>query len=163
MSKTIKLYGFASAVTVDEVTQFLENYTGEGTVETAKVSHKEGSRSFAKVQFKNLEDVERILSWTTSQALWHNESYLKAWPLKHDIITQKPKFELHSIDDLMLHFGSPASKGKFIVLWNQSHVSFKYGQKLDKLYFFLSYNSVDYKLELYNDNVWQMVFVTAQS
>ncbi|PPS17584.1 hypothetical protein GOBAR_AA03001 [Gossypium barbadense] len=157
MSKTIKLYGFASAVTVDEVTQFLENYTGEGTVETAKVSHKEGSRSFAKVQFKNLEDVERILSWTTSQALWHNESYLKAWPLKHDIITQKPKFELHSIDDLMLHFGSPASKGKFIVLWNQSHVSFKYGQKLDKLYFFLSYNSVDYKLELYNDNVWQMV------
>ncbi|KAL1151322.1 hypothetical protein V6Z11_A09G034000 [Gossypium hirsutum] len=157
MSKTIKLYGFASAVTVDEVTQFLENYTGEGTVETAKVSHKEGSRSFAKVQFKNLEDVERILSWTTSQALWHNESYLKAWPLKHDIIIQKPKFELHSIDDLMLHFGSPASKGKFIVLWNQSHVSFKYGQKLDKLYFFLSYNSVDYKLELYNDNVWQMV------
>lgn len=49
MSKTIKLHGFASAVTIDEVKQFLETYTGEGTVETVKVSHKEGSRSFAKV------------------------------------------------------------------------------------------------------------------
>ncbi|KAB2036355.1 hypothetical protein ES319_D04G219500v1 [Gossypium barbadense] len=157
MSKTIKLSGFASAITVDEVKQFLESYTGEGTVETVKVSHEEGSRSFAKVQFKNLEDVESILSWTSSQALLHNNSYLKAWSLKHDIISQKPKFDLHSIDDLVLHFGSQASKDKFTVLWNQSRVSFKYGKKLDKLYFFLSYNSVDYKLELYNDNIWQMV------
>ncbi|TYH78510.1 hypothetical protein ES332_D04G232300v1 [Gossypium tomentosum] len=157
MSKTIKLHGFASAITVDEVKQFLESYTGEGSVETVKVSHKEGSRSFAKVQFKNLEDVESILSWTSSQSLWHNDSYLRAWPLKHDIIPQKPKFDLHSIDDLVLHFGCPASKDKFTVLWNQSRVSFKYGQKLDKLYFFLSYNSLDYKLELYNENVLQMV------
>ncbi|PPD73110.1 hypothetical protein GOBAR_DD29982 [Gossypium barbadense] len=157
MSKTIKLHGFASAITVDEVKQFLESYTGEGTVETVKVSHKEGSRSFAKVQFKNLEDVESILSWTSSQSLWHNDSYLRAWPLKHDIIPQKPKFDLHIIDDLVLHFGNPASKDKFTVLWNQSRVSFKYGLKLDKLYFFLSYNSVDYKLELYNENVLQMV------
>ncbi|KAL1106721.1 hypothetical protein V6Z11_D04G224400 [Gossypium hirsutum] len=112
MSKTIKLHGFASAITVDEVKQFLESYTGEGTVETVKVSHKEGSRSFAKVP---------------------------------------------NIDDLVLHFGNPASKDKFTVLWNQSRVSFKYGLKLDKLYFFLSYNSVDYKLELYNENVLQMV------
>ncbi|GMJ03735.1 RNA-dependent RNA polymerase 1 [Hibiscus trionum] len=158
MGKTIKLFGFASAVTMEEVKQFLENYTGEGSVQAVKVGQREGGRAHAKVQFKNDEDVDRILSWTASRALWHNDSYLKAWAMKHDIIPQpKPRFDLVSIDDLMLHFGCPVSKDKFSVLWNQAHVSFKYGPKMDKLYFFLSYNSVDYKLELFNDNVWQIV------
>ncbi|KAE8654455.1 RNA-dependent RNA polymerase 1 [Hibiscus syriacus] len=158
MGKTIKLFGFGSTVTVEEVKHFLENYTGEGSVETVKVGQREGGRAHAKVQLKNEDDVERILSWTASQALWHNDSYLRAWPMKHNIIPQpKPKFDLVSIDDLMLHFGYPVSRDKFSVLWNQPNVSFKYGPKLDKLYFFMSYNSVDYKLELFNDNVWRIV------
>ncbi|KAL4351449.1 hypothetical protein GQ457_06G000350 [Hibiscus cannabinus] len=158
MGKTIKLFGFVSPVTVEEVKQILEEYTGEGTVQAVKVGQREGPRAQARVQFKNDEDVERVLSWTASRALWHKNSYLRAWHMKHDIIPQpKPRFELVSIDDLMLHFGCPVSKDKFSVLWNQAHVSFKYGHKMDKLYFFLSYNSVDYKLELLNDNVWQIV------
>ncbi|KAK8491573.1 hypothetical protein V6N11_063064 [Hibiscus sabdariffa] len=126
MGKTIKLFGFVSPVTVEEVKQFLEDYTGEGTVQAVKVGQREGPRAQARVQFKNDEDVERVLSWTASRALWHKDSYLRAWPMKHDIIPQpKPRFELVSIDDLMLHFGCPVSKDKFSVLWNQAHVSFK--------------------------------------
>ncbi|KAE8654453.1 RNA-dependent RNA polymerase 1 [Hibiscus syriacus] len=158
MGKTIKLFGFGSAVTVEEVKHFVENYTGEGSVAAVKVGQREGGRAHAKVQLKNEDDVDRILSWTASRALWHNDSYLRAWPMKLDIIPQpKPKFDLVSIDDLMLHFGYPVSGGKFSILWNQPHVSFKYGPKMDKLYFFLSYNSMDYKLELFNDNVWRIV------
>ena len=160
MGKTISLFGFTSAVTVEEVTEFLEEYTGKGTVEAVRVekSKKEGSRASIKVQFKNIEDVERILFWTANQALWYNNSYLKARTLQRDIIPQpKPQLNLHSLDNLMLHFGCQVSKEKFSVLWKQAQVSFKFSQKLDKLYFFLSYNSTDYKLELFNDNVWQIV------
>ncbi|XVE74531.1 hypothetical protein DITRI_Ditri12bG0024300 [Diplodiscus trichospermus] len=160
MGKTIKLYGFASVVSVKEVTEFLEDYTGKGSVEAVRVgqSKKEGSRAHANVQFRNIEDVERILFWTANKALWHNNSYLIASTLKHDIIPQpKPEFYLHIIDDLMFNFGYQVSKDKFSVLWKQDHVSFKFGQKLDKFYFFLNYNSTDYKLELFSDNVWQIV------
>ncbi|XP_022726288.1 probable RNA-dependent RNA polymerase 1 [Durio zibethinus] len=158
MGRTINLHGFASAVTEAEVTEFLEEYTGKGTVEAVSVgqSKKEGSRAQARVQFKAVEDVVRILHWAANQALWYNGSYLKAWQLHRNIIPQ-PKPQLHSIDDLMLHFGFQVSKEKFSVLWKQAYVSFKFGQKLDKLYFFLSYNSMNYKLELFNDNVWQIV------
>ncbi|XVE74532.1 hypothetical protein DITRI_Ditri12bG0024400 [Diplodiscus trichospermus] len=160
MGKTIKLYGFASAVSVNEVTEFLEEYTGKGSVEAVRVGQpkKDGSRAHARVQFKNIEDVERILFWTDSRALWHNNSYLKASTMKHDIIPQpKPQFYLQSIDDLMLNFGCQVTKDKFSVLWKQDHVSFKFGQNLDKFYFFLNYDSIDYKLELFNDNVWKIV------
>ncbi|XVE91797.1 hypothetical protein REPUB_Repub01dG0042500 [Reevesia pubescens] len=162
MGQTIELYGFASALTVEEVTEFLEQYTGKGSVEAVKVgrSKKEGGRAHAKVQFKTTQDVERILFWTANQDLWYGDSYLKAKILKRDIIPQpkpKPEFSLHSIDNLMLHFGCQVSRHKFSVLWKQAGVSFKFGQKLDKLFFFLTYNSIDYKLELFNDNIWQIV------
>ncbi|XVF85601.1 hypothetical protein PTKIN_Ptkin17bG0130100 [Pterospermum kingtungense] len=159
MGKTIKLYGFASAVSEKEVAEFLEEYTGKGSIEAVKVgkSKKEGSRADAKVQFETAEDAERVLFWTANQDLWYNDSYLKAWMLDRDIIPSPKQFILHSIDNLMLNFGFQASKQKFSVLWKQDDVSFKFGQKLDKLYFFLSYNSTEYKLELFNDNVWQVV------
>ncbi|XVE74535.1 hypothetical protein DITRI_Ditri12bG0024800 [Diplodiscus trichospermus] len=160
MSKTIRLYGFASTVSVKEVTEFLEDYTGKGSVEAVRVgkSKKEGSKAHAKVQFRNIEDVERIMFWTANKALWHNNSYLTASTLKQDIIPQpKPQFYLHSIDDLRLNFGCQVSKEKFSVLWKQDHVSFKFDQQLDKFYFFLNYNSTNYKLELFSDNVSQIV------
>ncbi|XP_022775725.1 probable RNA-dependent RNA polymerase 1 [Durio zibethinus] len=159
MSKTIKLHGFASAVSVEEVTGFLEEYTGKGSVAAVRVgiSSREGARAHARVQFKTNEDAERILFWTANQDLWHNDSYLRAWALPRDIIPQPKLFSLQSIDDLMLHFGCQVSERKFSVLWKQAHVSFKFGSQLDKLYFFLSYNSMDYKLELVNDNVCQIV------
>ncbi|OMO72380.1 RNA-dependent RNA polymerase, eukaryotic-type [Corchorus olitorius] len=161
MGKTIKLFGFASAVSQEEVIEFLEEYTGKGTIEAVEVgqSKREGSRAHAKVQFKTEEDAKRILSWTADQALWHKSSYLKAWTLNHDIIPQ-PKsqsFNLQSIDNLMLHIGCQVSREKFYVLWKHGDVSMKFGLKLDRLYFFLTYNSVDYKLELFDDNVWQIM------
>lgn len=159
MGKTIKVFGFASAVSAEEVKEFLEEYTGEGSVEVVRPgqSKKDGSRAHAKVQFKTVEDAERVLFWTDNQALWHRDSYLKAWSLDRDIIPSPKQFILHSIDNLMLNFGFQVSRQKFSVLWKHDDVSFKFGQKLDRLYFFLSYNSVEYKLELFSDNVWQVV------
>ncbi|XP_007045555.2 PREDICTED: probable RNA-dependent RNA polymerase 1 [Theobroma cacao] len=160
MGKTIKLFGFATGVSQREVTEFLEEYIGKGAIEAVKVgqSRKEGSRAHAKVQFKTNEDADMVLAWTADQALWHNDSYLKAWTQKHNIIpTPKPQFHLNSIDNLTLHFGCQVSRQKFSVLWKKDEVSFKYGSKLDRLYFLLSYNSTDYKLELFDDSVWQIV------
>ncbi|XP_022775726.1 probable RNA-dependent RNA polymerase 1 [Durio zibethinus] len=155
MGKTIELHGFASAVSVEEVTEFLEEYTGKGSVAAVRVgkSRRKGAKARAIVQFKTNEDAERILFWTANEDLWHNDSYLRAWALKRDIILEP----ISSIDDLMLHFGCQVSEQKFSVLWKHDHVSFKFGSQLDKLYFFLSYNSMDYKLELVSDNIWQIV------
>ncbi|KAA8529775.1 hypothetical protein F0562_034125 [Nyssa sinensis] len=48
------------------------------------------------------------------------------------------------------------SKEKFSVLWRRTNVSVKFGFGLRKMYFFPSYLSVGYKLQLSYENIWQI-------
>ncbi|XP_052205932.1 probable RNA-dependent RNA polymerase 1 [Diospyros lotus] len=156
MGKTIKVYGFPAHVTAEPIKDFLERYTGKGTVHALEVNKPKngGPRLCAKVQFSTVRSAEYIIS-LANQRLWYGTSYLKACTLDLDIV-QKPKVFLYGMESVILHFGSQISRGTFSVQMKNANTSVKFGFGLRKLHFFLSYLSVEYKLELSYENILQI-------
>ncbi|XP_034691829.1 probable RNA-dependent RNA polymerase 1 [Vitis riparia] len=155
MGKTIQVYGVPSNVSANEIKEFLEKYTGEGTIEALEIKQpKSGvSMTHAKVQFTSLILAKLIIS--LAKQLWYGGNYLKAREMDLDIIP-KPRTFLHSMDRITLHFGYQMSDERFSVLWKAINVSVKFGFGLRKFYFFLSHGSEEYKLELSYENIWQI-------
>ena len=154
MGKTIRLYGFSSLENPKAVKIFLEQHTGEGTVCGVELGqHKTDSRAHAKVQFTDTESAQTILN-LADQRLWYNEdSYLKG-ECCLDLLPDTRNF-LSSIESITLHFGCQISMEKFSVFWKTENVTVKFGIGVRKLYFFFSYLSVEYKLDLSYESIWQ--------
>ncbi|EXB32317.1 RNA-dependent RNA polymerase 1 [Morus notabilis] len=157
MAKTIQLYGFSCVEDQEEVKRHLELYTGEGTVCSVEFAQcKSGSRAHAKVEFVDSESAEILKSLADDdRRFWYGDSYLKARDWSTEVV-RKPEVFLCSMDDVTLHFGCQVLKEKFSVLWERENVCVKFGEGQRKLYFFLSYGSVDYKLEISYENIWQI-------
>lgn len=156
MGKTVNLSGFPSSASAEAVKDFLEQYTGEGTVFAIKVRQfKSGvRRSNAIVQFTTNRGAEYIIS-LASQRLYYGRSYIKAREMEADIVP-KPRSMLHSLKNITLHFGCQVSKERFSVLWKGVNVSVDFGIGLRKLHFYLQHQHVEYKLQLSYENVWQI-------
>jgi RNA-dependent RNA polymerase len=155
MGKTIQLSGFPSSVTAAEVKAYLEQRTGAGTVYAIKVRNTTGGpRAYAIIQFTTTSEAEYIIS-LANQRLYYGRSYLKARQMEHDIVP-RPRTFLHNIENITLHFGCQISDEKFLILWKAENVSVKFGSGMRKLHFSLSHNYVDYRLELFYENVWQI-------
>uniref|UniRef100_A0A7N2L809 RNA-dependent RNA polymerase n=1 Tax=Quercus lobata TaxID=97700 RepID=A0A7N2L809_QUELO len=75
--------------------------------------------------------------------------------MERDIVP-KPRTFLHSMENIKLHLGCQISNEKFVILWNAVNVSVNFGIGLRKLQFFLSHNYVEYRLDLYYENIWQI-------
>ena len=153
MGKTIQLNGCHSVVTVMAVKEFVEQYTGEGTVYAIKIRQCGGvlPGACAIIQFNTSRCAELIISL----GLWYGTSYLKAREMERDIVP-KPRTFLHSMENIKLHLGYQISNKKFVSLWKAVNVSVKFGAGLQKLQFFLSHNYVEYKLDLSYENIWQI-------
>ncbi|XP_030957423.1 RNA-dependent RNA polymerase 1-like [Quercus lobata] len=153
MGKTIQLNGFPSNVTVATVKRFVEQHTGEGTVYAIKIRQSRGVRpaAYAIIQFTTTRCAELIISL----GLWYGTSYLRAREMERDIVP-KPRTFLHSMENIKLHLGCQISNEKFVILWNAVNVSVNFGIGLRKLQFFLSHNYVEYRLDLYYENIWQI-------
>jgi RNA-dependent RNA polymerase len=155
MGKTIQLYGFPSSVTAAQVKTFLEQRTGAGTVYAIKVRNTNGGpRAYAIIQFTTTGEAEYIIS-LANQCLWYGRSYLKARQMDHDIVP-RPRTFLHQIRNITMHFGCQISKDKFLMLWRAVNVSVDFGSGMRKLHFSLSYDYVDYRLELSYENILQI-------
>ncbi|KAJ4846078.1 hypothetical protein Tsubulata_027402 [Turnera subulata] len=151
MSKAISLC-FDSVEPPETIKDFLEHYTGEGTVLYVAEVEYEGSRTWAKVVFRDTETAEMVKSMADEGFLdW--DSYLKA----RDIGAGRRRHMVHFIDNIILHFGCQVSKEKFSVLWKRKNVLVKFGLGLRKFYLFLSYHLTRYRLELSYENIWQIV------
>ncbi|XP_047307594.1 probable RNA-dependent RNA polymerase 1 [Impatiens glandulifera] len=158
MKKTIDLTGFPYLVTAETITEFLERkYTGKGSVIALEVKKPKnvGSRVYARVQFKTVNDAEYIINLANMRQIYYGTSYLKAFPKDIDLV-QNPKIFEYDMKDIKLYFGCLVSKDKFSVLWGSEDVMVRFGFQLRKLYFFLSYNSFEYKLQLSYENIWQI-------
>ncbi|KAI5331515.1 hypothetical protein L3X38_021641 [Prunus dulcis] len=159
MVKTVELYGFCSVQSPEAVTEFVEKHTGKGTVYAVKVFHKDGkTRASAMVQFTHAEFAEMILTLTGDHLRRHvpyGKSNVKATEMKFDMVPDSETFQ-PSMELVKLHFGCQISKERFSVLWTLSDVSVKFGMILKHFYFFFSYDSVEYKLEISYDNVSQI-------
>ncbi|NP_001315397.1 RNA-dependent RNA polymerase 1 [Cucumis melo] len=156
MGKTIHISGFPSHVTADAVKNFLEGHTGPGTVYAIKVRppKRGGGRLYAIVQFTSATQAELIVS-LANQRLWYGSSYLKARSTEVDIVP-KPKTYMYTLKDLLLCFGCQVSSEKFRVLWEGNVDLVTFGIGMRKMNFHLKYNSVEYRLELSYENIWQI-------
>ncbi|XP_059649727.1 probable RNA-dependent RNA polymerase 1 [Cornus florida] len=154
MGKTINVHGFPQREPAEEVKRFLECYTGDGTVYAIEIWQCKKGRGGAKVQFTSDKDADHIMS-LAKKRLRYGSSFLKAWDVKSDIIP-RPRTYVNNMESVTLHFGCQVSRDKFSVLWKSANVSVKFGFGLRKMYFFISYRSVDYKLELSYENIWQI-------
>ncbi|XP_021834254.1 probable RNA-dependent RNA polymerase 1 [Prunus avium] len=159
MVKTVDLYGFCSVQSLEAVTEFMEKYTGKGTVYAVKVFHKDGkARASAIVQFTHAEFADMILTVAgdhLEKSVRYGNSFLKVKRLKHDMFSKSVTFQ-PSMELVKLHFGCQISNEQFSVLWTLSDVSVKFGMILKHFYFFFSHDSIEYKLEISYDNVSQI-------
>ncbi|EOY01384.1 RNA-dependent RNA polymerase 1 isoform 1 [Theobroma cacao] len=155
MGKTIQVSRFPSNVHAEEVKTFLELYTGKETVYALKIrQQKNGGRAYAIVQFTKSTDAELIIR-LTNQRLYYGSSYLKAREMENDIVP-KPRTFLHTMEGVTLHFGCQVSNEKFYVLWEEVDVTVNFGMGMRKLQFLLSHHCVEYRLDLFYENIWQI-------
>ncbi|KAG5236651.1 RNA-dependent RNA polymerase [Salix suchowensis] len=160
MAKTISLYGFLTVEPPDDIKEFLEEYSGEGTVLGVEFAQpkSEGSRTRAIVEFTTSEAAQKIkLKSLDDEGLWYGNSYLKARDVKNDTAPARKVFQAQFImDNITLHFGCQVSKEKFLSLWTQNNVSVNCGVELRKFNFILTFLSNKYKLELSYENIWHI-------
>ncbi|XP_060186891.1 RNA-dependent RNA polymerase 1-like isoform X2 [Lycium barbarum] len=155
MGKTIQVFGFPYLVSAEVVKLFLEKQTGNGTVYALEVKQsKRGPRAFAIVQFTNSRSADIIIN-LASQRLDFGYSYLRAWEMKTDNV--KLRTYVQRTDGITLNFRCQISDDKFAVLGSSRQVSIEFGVGLKRIYFLLSCGSVDYKLQLSYENIWQIV------
>ncbi|KAH6798690.1 RNA-dependent RNA polymerase 1 [Perilla frutescens var. frutescens] len=156
MRKTIHVSGFPYMIAAEEIKRFLERYTGEGTVEALEVKQlKRGSRAYARVQFSSSRCAEIIIDLANTR-LYYGSSYLKAFEQETNLVSNGRTF-MHEMDGITLNFGCQVSKERFSVLWKAGDVSVKFGAGLKKMHFHLSHNSVDYRLQLSYESIWQIM------
>ncbi|XP_031492049.1 probable RNA-dependent RNA polymerase 1 [Nymphaea colorata] len=156
--RSIQVSGFPAGVDADTVKNFLESYTGSGTVYACKVREPKQGRSkrvFAMVQFTTKRDAELITSLAQPRALYYGSSYLTARNLERDVVPQ-PRTPFFSLEKVVLHFGCLISKQTYYILYTKSIVKVEFGFGLRRIYFFLACGDVEYKLDLYYENVWQV-------
>ncbi|ONI31847.1 hypothetical protein PRUPE_1G334500 [Prunus persica] len=157
MVKTIQLYGFSSSESPAAVTEFLEAYTGKGTVHAIKfLPPKDGkSRTLAIVQFTDAKFAGIIIPLADARSLWYNKSYLKARKAKFDMVPNSEIFE-HCMELVQLHLGCQISEEQFSVLWTALDVSVKFGKEFKNIYLLLSLDAVEYKLEISSESIRQI-------
>ncbi|XP_073020164.1 probable RNA-dependent RNA polymerase 1 isoform X1 [Primulina eburnea] len=156
MGKTIYVSGFPHLIAAEVIKEYFEGYTGRGTVDAVEVKpSKQGPRPYARVQFVNDRCAERIVA-LASNRLYYGSSYLKARKMDIDMIPRL-KVYLHEMEEVTLNFGCQISRERFSVLWKETKVSVKFGTGMKKMYFQLSFNSNEYKLQLSYENIWQIV------
>ncbi|XP_021821147.1 probable RNA-dependent RNA polymerase 1 [Prunus avium] len=157
MVKTIQLYGFSSSESPAAVTEFLEAYTGKGSVHAIKfLPPKDGnSRTLAIVQFTDAKFAGIIIPLADARSLWYNKSYLKARKAKFDMVPNSEIFE-HCMELVQLHLGCQISEEQFSVLWARSDVLVKFGKEFKNINLLLSLDAVEYKLEISSESIRQI-------
>ncbi|KAI3858332.1 hypothetical protein MKW92_004084 [Papaver armeniacum] len=166
MGKTIHIYGFPSYVTAELIKDFLENYTGKGTVYALQVTIPKNKgpnpRAFADIQFTSSHNAEYMsLLINRPQRLYFGNSYLKVFQRDRDIIP-KPRVSMFNLKVPTLHFGCQVSNDCFYTLFKTRDVSVDFGFGFRKLCFILSYKEplkikhVKYKLELSYESIWEI-------
>ncbi|CAJ2674322.1 unnamed protein product [Trifolium pratense] len=157
--KTIQLSGFPSTVNVSDVKRFVEQYTGEGSVDAMKIRVGKGRvpEAFAIIQFTNAKHATYMISLSnrSSSTLRYGSSYLNVQEMERNI-DSKPRAVFDSLDDVKLYFGCLISKERFSVLWREVDVRVEFGSGIRKWRFIISHEDKKFKLELSYENVWKI-------
>lgn len=157
MGKTIHISGFLYLESAEAVKAFLERHTGPGTVYAIEVKRCKKGGAYAKVQFTNNDSAKLIITLTNRRGLYYGYRYLKAFENDLDVVP-KPRMRtsVEDMEHITLHFGCQVSEEKYSIFWKKEDVTVKFGFGLRRIFFFLSHQSADYKLQLSFENIWQI-------
>lgn len=163
MGKTIRLHEFSSTTSAKTVKEFLEPYTGRGTVVAIKLRFpREGGASrYAIVQFTTSKCADRVILLIRRGGLVFMGSKLRTSPAKTDIVANPRSFS-HVMENVAVNFGCQTSNEKFSVLCGVENADVKFGFGARKIYFFLKYGHEEYKLELLYESIWQLQLYNSQ-
>lgn len=159
--KTVQVSGFPMNVTAEGVKNFLENYTGHGSVFAVKVRYPKTvttrSKAFAMVQFLTSRDADTIFNELNEkyQQYFCPKTYLKVQYKDRDIVP-KPRKSLFVLEDAELHLGCLISEETLGVLWSCTDVKVHFGFDMKKISFFLVQGNQSYKLELSYESIWDI-------
>ncbi|KAK8463078.1 hypothetical protein SEVIR_1G318100v4 [Setaria viridis] len=159
MGRTIQVSGFALTDSAEYVKDFLERIAGAGTVYALKLRHPRNitatSKAFAIVQFQTQECASLVENAAQRNALRSGCIYLKARPADRDIVP-RPRIAMFSLDAAALHLGCLVKENILYTLFSVRNISVQFGFDMKKIYFYLSYNLIKYKLELSYESIWEM-------
>lgn len=156
--RTIQISGFPLNIGAEQVKEFLESHTGRGTIHALKVRHpkviKPNSRDYAIVQFTDSEFAEGIML-KIERRLRYGGSYLVAREMERDIVP-KPREAMLELSERALHFGCQVSNDRLHVLFSSAGVEVKFGMKMRKISFVMSWRNREYKLEFSYESIWEI-------
>jgi len=159
MGRTIQVSGFALTDRAEYVKDFLERIAGAGTIYALKLRHPKKitatSKAFAIVQFQTQESASLVENVAQRNVLRSGRFYLKVRPADRDIVP-RPRIAMFSLDDAVLHLGCLVKENILSGLFSARNVSVQFGFDMKKIYFYLSYNLIKYKLELSYESIWEM-------
>ncbi|PUZ77534.1 hypothetical protein GQ55_1G380000 [Panicum hallii var. hallii] len=159
MGRTIQVSGFALTDSAEYVKGFLERIAGAGTIYALKLRHPKNitatSKAFAIVQFQTQESASLVENAAQRNVLRSGRFYLKVRPADRDIVP-RPRIAMFSLDDTVLHLGCLVKENILSGLFSARNVSVQFGFDMKKMYFYLSYNLIKYKLELSYESIWEM-------
>lgn len=159
MGRTIQVSGFALTDSAEHVKDILERISGAGTIYALKLRHPRNitatSKAFAIVQFQTQECAYLVENAAQRNVLRSGRFYLKARPADRDIVP-RPRVAMFSLDDAVLHLGCLVNQNILSTIFTARDVSVQFGFDMKKIYFYLSYNLIKYKLELSYESIWEM-------
>lgn len=161
VGKTVQVSGFPMNVTAEGVKNFLESYTGVGSIFAVKVRHPKTvttrSKAFAIVQFQTSKDAVTIYNELNGvfQQYFYPTTYLKVQDKDRDIVP-KPRKPLFVLENATLHLGCLISEEALGVLWSCTEVNIHFGFNMKKISFFLAQGNQSYKLELSCESIWDI-------
>jgi RNA-dependent RNA polymerase len=159
VGRTIQVHGFALTDSAESVKEFLERISGAGTIYALKLRHPRNisanSRAFAIVQFQSQESASLVEDVVQRNAPRIGRFYLKTRPADRDIVP-RPRIPMFSLEDTVLHLGCLVKENILSALFTASNVSVQFGFDMKKIYFYLSYNFIKYKLELSYESIWEI-------
>ena len=157
--KTLQISGFPATSHADNVKELLEQIVGTGNVYAIKLRPPKNisatSRSFAIVQFQTEAHASLVENAAKRCALRSGFYYLKARPAERDIVP-RPRTAMFNLQGATLRLGCLLKERILSVLWSSRDVSVEFGFAMKKVYFYLTYNSKKYKLELSYESIWEI-------
>lgn len=130
--------------------QFLEEFTGQGSVYACKPRTTKSSRSkmYACVQFESHESALKLISLATLGKLVFRFSTLKAQFLPRDVVSKPRAIPVH-LERMKLHMGCLISANQMHVLWSSTNEAVAdFGLDIRKISIYLKERNIEYRMEL---------------
>ncbi|KAG6399929.1 hypothetical protein SASPL_141415 [Salvia splendens] len=160
MGRTIQVSGFPTLLSAERIRmiflehEILRNIVGTIYAIQVKIKQEPGSRAYAIVQFTHSLDDDTLMRLRNFRPRC-GTSYLKFWDQKD--IVPNPRTYDNVMEGVTLNLGCQVSQDEFSVLWNAADVCVKFGTGLKVMHLLLCHELVEYRLQLYYDNIWQIV------